>query len=167
MQCVLEQAFWIFVVNVFLLFFFFFLNFSTVASLYQLSKFLRRNLMIFIIKGIWTIVFMFIIIATFLTFQSICPPAFFRCLSNSGTYMELRTTSFIESTGVACSDSVRWNLWDLKAFEGQGLGARLCCRKYLPPYFGYIILPHVDWPVQCLAQRKSLKKYTKRKDRNR
>ena len=33
--------------------------------------------------------------------------------------------------------------------------------------FGYIILPHVDWPVQCLAQRKSQKKYTKRKDRNR
>ena len=50
-------------------------------------------------------------------------------------------------------------------FEGQGLRARLCCRKYLTPYFGYIILPHVDWPVQCLAQRKSQKKYTKRKDR--
>ncbi len=25
----------------------------------------------------------------------------------------------------------------------------------------------VDWPAQCLAQRKSQKKYTKRKDRNR
>ena len=35
-----------------------------------------------------------------------CPPAFFRRLSNSGTFTELRTTSFIESTGVACSDSV-------------------------------------------------------------
>ena len=36
-------------------------------------------------------------------------PAFFRCLSNSGTFMELRTTSFIETTGVACSDSVSHN----------------------------------------------------------
>ena len=51
----------------------------------------------------------------------------------------------------------------MKAFEGQGLRARLCCRRYLTPYFGYIILPHVDWPAQCLAQRKSQKKYTKRK----
>ena len=33
-------------------------------------------------------------------------PAFFRCLLDSGAYMELRTTSFIESTSVACSDSV-------------------------------------------------------------
>ena len=30
-------------------------------------------------------------------------------LSNSGTFTELRTTSFIESTGVACSDSVSHN----------------------------------------------------------
>ena len=35
-------------------------------------------------------------------------------------------------------------LWDLKAFEGQGLRARLCCRKYLIPYFGYTVSPHVD-----------------------
>ena len=35
-----------------------------------------------------------------------CPPTFFRCLANSVTFRELRTTSFIESTGVACSDSV-------------------------------------------------------------
>ena len=35
--------------------------------------------------------------------------AFFRCLSNPGTFTELRTTSFIESTGVACSDSVSHN----------------------------------------------------------
>ena len=54
-----------------------------------------------------------------------------------------------------------------EGFEGQGLRARLCCRRYLTPYFGYIILPHVDCPAQCLAQRKSQKKYTKRKDRNR
>ena len=38
-----------------------------------------------------------------------CPPAFFRCLSNSGTYTEIRTTSFIESTGVASFDSVNHN----------------------------------------------------------
>ena len=57
-----------------------------------------------IIKDFRTIVFIFIVIST--TFRPICPPAFFRCLSNSGTYTELRTTSFIESTGVVCSDSV-------------------------------------------------------------
>ena len=63
--------------------------------------------MIFIIKSFRTILFIFIVIFT--TFQPICPPAFFRCLSNSGTFTELRTTSFIESTGVACSDSVSHN----------------------------------------------------------
>ena len=63
--------------------------------------------MIFIIKGFRPIVFIFIVIS--LTFRLMCPPAFFRCLSNSGTFMELRTTSFIESTGIACSDSVSHN----------------------------------------------------------
>ena len=63
--------------------------------------------MIFIIKDFQTIVFIFIVIST--TFRSICPLAFFRCLSNSGTFTELRTTSFIESTGVTCSDSVSHN----------------------------------------------------------
>ena len=58
----------------------------------------------FIIKGFRTIVFIFIVIS--ITFRPICPPAFFRCLSNSGTFNELRTTSFIESTGVVCSGSV-------------------------------------------------------------
>ena len=42
-------------------------------------------------------------------FRPICPPAFFRCLSNSGSFSELRTTSFIETTGVACSDSFSHN----------------------------------------------------------
>ena len=51
--------------------------------------------MIFIIKGFRTIVFIFIVIST--TFRPICPPTFFRCLSNSGTYTELRTTSFTRS----------------------------------------------------------------------
>ena len=63
--------------------------------------------MFFIIKSFRTIVFIFII--TSITFRSICPLAFFRCLSNSGVYKELWTKSFIESTGVACSDSVRHN----------------------------------------------------------
>ena len=63
--------------------------------------------MIFIIKSFRTIVFIFIVISTL--FRSICPPAFFRCLSNSGTFMEFRTTSFIESTGVACSNSISHN----------------------------------------------------------
>ena len=45
---------------------------------YELSKFLIRSLLIFIIKGFRTIVFIFIVISA--TFQLICPPAFFRCL---------------------------------------------------------------------------------------
>ena len=63
--------------------------------------------MIFIIKGFQTIVFIFIIISS--TFRLICPSAFFRCLLISGTFTELQTTSFIESMGVACSDSVSHN----------------------------------------------------------
>ena len=63
--------------------------------------------MIFIITGFRTIVFIFIIFST--TFRPICPPAFFRCLSNLETFTELRTTSFIEATGVACFDSVSHN----------------------------------------------------------
>ena len=58
--------------------------------------------MIFIIKGFRTIVFIFIVIST--TFRPIWHPAFFRCLSNSGTY-----TSFTESTGVTCCDSPSHN----------------------------------------------------------
>ena len=63
-----------------------------------------RGLVWSIIKCFRTIVLMFIAISA--TFRSICLPAFFRCLSNSRTYTELRTTSFIKSTGIACSDSV-------------------------------------------------------------
>ena len=62
---------------------------------------------IFIIKVFRTIVFILIVIST--KFRLICPPAFFRCLSNSGTFTVLRTTSFIETTGVACSDSICHN----------------------------------------------------------
>ena len=68
------------------------------------SLILLDRFWVFIFKGFRTIVFIFIVIST--TFRLICPPAFFRCLSNSGTYAELRSSSFIESTGVACSDSV-------------------------------------------------------------
>ena len=60
-----------------------------------------------IIKGFPTIVFIFIIIST--TSQPIFSPAFFSRLSNSGTYTELRTMSFIESTGVAFYDSFSHN----------------------------------------------------------
>ena len=42
-------------------------------------------------------------------FRLICPPAFFRCSLNSRTDTELRTTSFIQSTGVSYSDSVNHN----------------------------------------------------------
>ena len=73
----------------------------------KLSKFLRQSLMVFIIKCFRTIVFIFIVIST--TFWPMCPPAFFKYLSNSGTYTELRTTSFIESMEVAFSDSVSHN----------------------------------------------------------
>ena len=52
-------------------------------------------------------------------------------------------------------------------YEGQWLRARLCCRKISDSsYFGYIILPHVDWLAQCLAQRRSIRNM-QRKDRNR
>ena len=79
-----------------------------ITSLFRsLSKFRRRSLLIFIIKGFVTIVLIFIVIST--TFRSICPPTFFRYLSNSGNFTELRTTSFIETTGVARSDSVSHN----------------------------------------------------------
>ena len=50
----------------------------------------------FIIKGFRTIVVIFIVMST--TFWPICPPASFRRLSNLGTFTELRTTSFTETT---------------------------------------------------------------------
>ena len=50
---------------------------------------LLSTYLILIIKGFWIIVLIFIIIST--TFWPICPPAFFRCLSNSETYTERQT----------------------------------------------------------------------------
>ena len=72
-----------------------------------MSKFLRRSLMIFIIKGFRTITFILIVFS--IAFRKIYPPDFFRCLSNSETFMELRTTSFTEFMRVVCSDSVSHN----------------------------------------------------------
>ena len=66
--------------------------------------YLRR---LVVINCFQTIFFIFIVIFT--TFRPICPLAFFRCFSNSGTFMKLWITSFIESMGVACSDSVSHN----------------------------------------------------------
>ena len=68
---------------------------------------MKSMVSILLIKNFRTIVFIFIVIST--TFQPIYPPAFFRCLSNSGTDMELQTTSFIKYKGVAYSDSVSHN----------------------------------------------------------
>ena len=75
-----------------------------------MSKFLIQSLLIFIIKGFRTVVFIFIVISA--TFQLVCIPAFFRCLSNSGTFTELRTTSFIESmaNGIRIVDSLGFNI---------------------------------------------------------
>ena len=50
---------------------------------------------IFIIKGFRTTVFIFIVIST--TFRSICLSAFFRCLSNSGTW-RLKVQSWRQSS---------------------------------------------------------------------
>ncbi len=47
--------------------------------------------------------------SSYTTFRLICPTVFFRCLSNLGTFTELRTTSFIYSTEVARFDSVSHN----------------------------------------------------------
>ena len=47
-------------------------------------------------------------------------------------------------------------MWGLK---GQGCVAV----RYLTPYFGYIILPHVDWLEQSLAQRKFKRNIQKEK----
>ena len=62
-----------------------------------------------IIKVFRTIVFIFIVISTMFL-------ASFRCLSNLGTFTELRTMSFIETTWVACSDSVSHNWVQVLSF---------------------------------------------------
>ena len=52
-------------------------------------------------------------------------------------------------------------MWGLKAFRRSGQDCATV--RYLTPYFGYIILPHVDWPAQCLVQRKSKRNIQKEK----
>ena len=64
-------------------------------------------------------------------FRPICPLAFFRCLSKSGTYTELRTTSFIESTGVAGSDSNNIKL--LRRQSSGGCRFNPDCRRVTIP----------------------------------
>ena len=55
-------------------------------------------------------------------------------------------------------------LWGWKVFRKvSGLGQGCVAVRYLTPYFGYIILPDVDWLVQCLAQRKSKRNIQKEK----
>ena len=88
------------------------------------------------------------------------------CLSNSGTFTELRATSFIETTGVACSDSVSrnrvqvlsilvlllacskditWNLQMIVSLEVQGTNAynryavKIIVRKALMTKTNYLI----------------------------
>ena len=67
-----------------------------------MTKKFMTILQVFIIKGLQTLAFIFIVIST--TYRLICPLAFFRRLSNLGTDTELRTTSFIVSTGFTGSD---------------------------------------------------------------
>ena len=74
------------------------------AKVYKKKTF---SMGIFILKSFWNIIFNLSVIST--TFWLICPLSFFRCLSNLGTYTELQTMSFIESTGVTCSDSISHN----------------------------------------------------------
>ena len=71
----------------------------------------------FIIKGFRTIVFIFIVIST--TFQQICPPAFFECLSNSGSFTELRTTS-VDSIKDVVQSSVKVPEFDKHLREAGG-----------------------------------------------
>ena len=51
----------------------------------------------------------------------------------------------------------------IRVLKVRGKGQGCVAVRYLTPYFGYIILPHVDWPVQCLVQRKSKRNIQKEK----
>ena len=63
-----------------------------------MSEFFKRNLMIFIIQGFQTIIFIFIVI--FSMFCLKCIPAFFRCLSNFEAYTDLQTCSLFNPCGL-------------------------------------------------------------------
>ena len=70
-----------------------------ICQKYYVTGLVRGSVSTMSKRYIYACVCVFIVIS--ITFQPICPPAF-RCLSNSGTFTELRTTSFIESMGVTC-----------------------------------------------------------------
>ena len=55
----------------------------------------KRYYSFFIMKGFWTIVFIFIVIST--TFWPICPSAFFRGLLNSGIFTESEQANPVDS----------------------------------------------------------------------
>ena len=61
------------------------LNWFIVTITFKLSKVLRRSLMIFIIKGIQTIVFTFIVISS--TFRSVKVPEFDKHLKKAGGHI--------------------------------------------------------------------------------
>ena len=61
---------------------------------------------------------------------------------------------------LSCLSSVGFYKVFLKV---RGWGQDCVAVRYLTPYFGYIILPHVDLPAQCLVQRKSKRNIQKEK----
>ena len=95
-------------------------------------------------------------------FLPICPPAFFRCLSNSGAYTKLQTTSFIESPAVVRGEIEKsgmvdhiWKekgnhlpLWDIVEMIDRAENWRIRCLKesatmpqiFLPTRYKYIFL---------------------------
>ena len=59
-------------------------------------------------------------------------------------------------------------MWGLKIFMiVSGLGQDCVAVRYLTPYFGYLVLPHVDLAGAMPCPKKVHKKYKKREDRNR
>ena len=65
------------------------------------------NKLLFIIKGLRTIVFIFIVIST--TFRLTCPPAFFRCSSNREPSQNFELRPLLNPQWITCSDSVGHN----------------------------------------------------------
>ena len=112
---------------------------------------LRRRLMIFIMKDFRTIVFIFIVIFT--TFRPICPLAFFKCLSNSGTFTELQTRSFIESTG---GDTGILNtctrLWLTESEQATPV-VRICAYDKTPIVY---LLGLSNWTCKSSVQEESM-----------
>ena len=84
-----------------------FCNFLKILRFFPISQFVfgvfyfistvSKDTVFFIIKGFRTIVFIFIVIPT--TFRPICPLAFFRYLSNSGTFRNFELHPLLISRG--------------------------------------------------------------------